>query len=172
MSGMGTHQSARMLRDEWMTPPHILKELGPFDLDPCAPVQRPWPMAERHYTMHDDGLRQPWLGRVWCNPPYGREAAKWLARCADHGNAIALIFARTETAMFHDYVWQKAKAVLFLYGRLHFHHVDGRKASANSGAPSCLVAYGDAMALRLQRAALTRAIPGAYARDWLREPAA
>lgn len=39
---MGGHQSAAMLKDEWLTPPHILRALGPFDLDTCAPVNRPW----------------------------------------------------------------------------------------------------------------------------------
>jgi hypothetical protein len=91
----------------------------------------------------DDGLKQRWSGRVWCNPPYGAATATWLARCADHGNAIALIFARTETRMFFEHVWPKASGLLFIEGRLHFHHVDGRRAPANSGAPSVLVAYGD-----------------------------
>lgn len=140
---MGGHQSAAALKDEWLTPPEILRALGEFDLDPCAPVSRPWDTAERHYTILDDGLSKPWAGRVWCNPPYGLNAAKWLARCADHGNAIALVFARTETRMFFDHVWPKASGLLFVKGRLHFHHVDGRRAAANSGAPSVLIAYGD-----------------------------
>jgi len=140
---MGGHQSAAMLKDEWLTPPELLRKLGPFDLDPCSPVARPWDTATRHYTIADDGLSQPWAGRVWCNPPYGLEAARWLARMAEHGRGVALIFARTETAMFFEYVWSRASAVLFLRGRLHFHHVDGTRAAANAGAPSCLVAYGD-----------------------------
>ena len=84
----------------------------------------------------------PWHGRVWCNPPYGLEASAWLARMVQHGCGTALIFARTETAMFFAHVWRAAHAVLFLEGRLHFHHVDGSRAKANAGAPSCLVAYG------------------------------
>lgn len=141
---MGGHESAAMLKDEWLTPPEIIKALGLFDLDPCAPVpnKRPWDTARQHYSVLDDGLKRDWHGRVWCNPPYGREAGKWLARCAEHGNAIALIFARTETAMFVEHVWRKADALLFIHGRLHFHHVDGTRAAANAGAPSVLVAYG------------------------------
>lgn len=141
MSIAGVHRPIA-LKDEWLTPPEIVKALGPFDLDPCAAVGQPWPTAARHYTIEDNGLLMPWAGRVWCNPPYGLAAAKWLARCADHGNAIALIFARTETKMFFDHVWGKADALLFLEGRLHFHHVDGSRAKANSGAPSVLIAYG------------------------------
>ena len=139
---IGGNQSPTMLNDEWLTPPGVLAALGPFDLDPCSPVVRPWPTAGRHYTVMDDGLKQPWFGRVWCNPPYGLKATAWLARMAGHRHGIALIFARTETAMFFSEAWARADAVLFLQGRLHFHYVDGRRASANSGAPSVLVAYG------------------------------
>lgn len=143
-AGMGGHQSAAMLKDEWLTPPGILRALGPFDLDPCAPIVRPWDMAKAHYTVADNGLLQPWHGRVWLNPPYGLEAREWLNRLAGHGNGIALIFARTETDMFFEEVWNRADAVLFVRGRLYFHHVDGTRAGANSGAPSVLVAYGHA----------------------------
>lgn len=33
---MGSHQSAVNKSDVWLTPPHILRALGEFDLDPCA----------------------------------------------------------------------------------------------------------------------------------------
>jgi len=141
--GMGSHQSANMKKEDWLTPPEILKALGQFDLDPCASMQRPWNTAKTHYTTEDDGLWQEWFGRVWCNPPYGRKTGKWLARLAKHGQGTALIFARTETEMFVTEVWEKATAVLFIYGRLHFHHIDGTRAKANAGAPSILVAYGN-----------------------------
>lgn len=50
--------------DEWLTPPEILRVLGPFDLDPAAPVVRPWDMAVRHYTKLDDGMAQPWTANA------------------------------------------------------------------------------------------------------------
>jgi hypothetical protein len=128
--------------DEWLTPPEIVKALGEFDLDPCSPVVRPWDTAAQHYDKTHDGLAQPWHGRVWLNPPFGREAVKWLRRMVNHGNGIALIPARTETAMFYECVWNRAHAVCFMKGRPHFHYVDGRRAPANSGAPICLAAYG------------------------------
>lgn len=136
------HQSAKMKNDEWLTPPEIIKELGSFDLDPCSPIIRPWPTANRHFTIEDDGLAQHWSGRVWCNPPFGREAVKWLRRMAEHGNGIALIPARTETKMFYETVWLCADAILFIRGRPHFHTIDGVRAPFNSGASICLVAYG------------------------------
>lgn len=111
-------------------------------MDPCSPLDRPWDTARRHLTIHDNGLAQAWTGRVWCNPPYGLEAARWLEKLAAHGNGMALIFARTETEMFFRWVWESAHSVLFLRGRLHFHHVTGERAKANAGAPSVLIAYG------------------------------
>lgn len=138
---IGGHQLPRMKTDDWITPREILKAVGPFNLDPCAPLERPWPMAKRHYTKQDNGLLLPWKGRVWCNPPYGRETWRWMKRCAEHKNATALIFARTETNTWIEYVWGGAYAVLFLFDRLYFYDTKGKRASANSGAPSALVAY-------------------------------
>ena len=153
MGGMSSHQSHGNGEKVWLTPPELVEQLGPFDLDPCLGAPRPWDTAAAHYGPDSQdglgGLFAPWHGLVWCNPPYDRAAWDWLARCADHGNAIALIFARTEVEQFHRQVWERATAVLFLEGRLYFHHPDGRRASANGGAPSVLVAYGEQAADRL-----------------------
>jgi hypothetical protein len=139
---LSSHQSAAMKNDEWLTPPEILAPLGKFDLDPCAPIVRPWDTAASHYTILDDGLSKEWSGRVWCNPPFGREAVKWLRRMAQHGNGIALVAARTETEWFYETIWGAADGILFMKARPHFHYVDGQRASFNSGAPIVLVAYG------------------------------
>ena len=144
MKGMGGHQSARMGKDEWLTSLFVLEALGSFDLDPCAPVVRPWPTAAEHFTIEDDGLLRNWHGRVWLNPPYGDQTGVWLNRLALHGNGIALVFARTETEMFFAEVWNRADAILFLRGRIFFHHVDGTRAESSGGAPSVLIAYGAA----------------------------
>ncbi len=153
--GMGSHQSARMDKDEWLTPPELVGAVAPFDLDPCSPIKRPWDTAWLHYNIKDDGLKAPWFGRIWLNPPYGLQATKWLRKLAIHGNGIALIFARTETKMFFDTVWNSADAVLFLRGRLYFHHSDGTRAKANAGAPSCLIAYGKENVVALEKSGLS-----------------
>jgi DNA N-6-adenine-methyltransferase (Dam) len=99
--------------DEWLTPLNIIEGLGEFDLDPCSPIVRPWDTAAKHYNINDDGFNQPWEGRVWCNPPYGRETFKWIDKLATHGNGTALIFARTETIGFHEHIWSRADAIFF-----------------------------------------------------------
>lgn len=137
---MSRQRPNRGLTDEWLTPPDLLEALGPFDLDPCAPVERPWPTAARHYTAEDDGMAQPWEGRVWLNPPYGPLAGMWVRRLADHGNGVALLYCRTETRMFFESVWPRASGLLFLRGRLRHFRVDGSQAG-NAPASSVLIAY-------------------------------
>lgn len=148
-----------MKSDEWLTPPDILRALGTFDLDPCSPINRPWDTASQHFNVNDDGLSQEWNGRVWLNPPFGREAVKWLRKMANHKNGIALVPARTETAMFYETIWPCADAILFLKGRPHFHRVDGIRASFNSGAPICLIAFGIANVMALEQSKLGVVLP-------------
>ena len=127
-------------KDEWLTPPEIIRSLGTFDLDPCSPVNRIWNTAKHHYTVYDNGLMQNWFGRVWCNPPYGKYTEDFLQKAAMHKNCTALTFARTDTNMFFRCVWNKATAILFIKGRLKFYHATGEQGGT-AGAPSVLIAY-------------------------------
>lgn len=162
LRAMGSHESAQAGTHVWLTPPYVLKALGAFDLDPCAaPEPRPWPTAAIHWTHADNSLNRAWFGRVWCNPPYGSKASigPWLRRMAEHDRGTALVFARTDTDIFFEAVWDKATAVFFFRGRLSFHRKDGTLPRAdtgggNAGAPSVLVAYGDADAEQLERCSL------------------
>jgi hypothetical protein len=134
--------------ETWLTPKSLIDAFDMpnlADVDPCSPPVRPWPTAKRHITKAQDGLAHAWDPRhfYFTNPPYGTECAEWLRRAADHGNGLALIFARTETKMFHASVWRhpNATALLFFEGRLRFAKLDGKEVGA-AGAPSVLVAYG------------------------------
>lgn len=160
---LSSHQRPhRGQSDVWLTPPEIINALGPFDLDPCAAIGQPWDTAAEHLTEKEDGLLQSWDGFVWCNPPFGPEAGRWLERMADYRNGIALVPARTETRWFVSHVWEAADAVLFLHGRPHFHRIDGTRGKANSGAPICLIAYGPTAVARLATCELT----GSLVTDW------
>lgn len=157
---MGSHQSARAKTVEWLTPPDWIEKLGysGFDLDPCCPPNMPWETADVMLTKSQDGLTAPWYGRVWLNPPFGKEAVKWLRRLKAHGNGIALIPARTETDMYYETIWGHADSICFVQGRPHFHVATdtlfkfknrapvfverGGRAPCNSGVPIALVAYG------------------------------
>lgn len=147
-------------KDEWLTPPSIIAALGPFDLDPCAPIDRPWDTARRHYTIEDDGLLQRWDGFVWCNPPYGKRLGEWLEKCAMHGNGIAMTFARVDTLTFQRHVFPRASILVFLQGRIKFFNANGRPAPFNGGAPSCLIGYGEEAKGRLLSATRSGRING------------
>lgn len=162
---IGGHQSAAARTTTWLTPPWLIHELGPFDVDPCCPPDMPWTTARVMLTESEDGLFTPWpeKARIWLNPPYGTgEIEPWLEKMAVHcdfgGGGIALIFARTETSAFHRFVWPCASGLLFLAGRLNFHLPCGARSEKNAGAPSVLIAYSrsDAEILRRSR------IRGAY----------
>ncbi len=147
-------------------------------MDPCASQFQPWRTANTQFTIEDDGLARDWSGRVWCNPPYGPHAEKFLKRMAEHGNGIALIFARTETRAFQEHCWKRASGMLFLAGRLKFLAPNGTKTGSNAGAPSVLIAYGNSnlQALRDSGIAgyiveLDNALAPAAARDLFSESA-
>lgn len=155
MSGMfgdarvaSTHKSV-----EWYTPAWIFEELGlQFDLDPASPhdMESAVP-ATNKYTVFDDGLKQPWQGRVWMNPPYGPTTGFWIRRMIDHGNGIALVFSRTDAAWCQDAL-KSADAVLFMAGRVDF--IPGKEnqhKKGRAGAGTVLLAYGADNADALQR---------------------
>jgi hypothetical protein len=126
----------------WLTPNYIVESLGEFDLDPCGAPNHV--LAVETFLVEDgqDGLRLPWHGRVWLNPPYGTEAGPFISKLAEHGDGVLLYFARTDTRVFQNEIFGKADAALFLSGRLKFLNAD-LNVVGNSNAPSVLVAYGE-----------------------------
>ena len=143
----------------WLTPPHIVESLGPFDLDPCCPPNMPWRTAAQMICRPDDGLAVNRTGkRVWLNPPYGRDAIPFLRKMAENRQrgGILLIFARTDTSAWHDWIFPYAYGILFLRGRLRFHHPDGTPGETAT-APSALVAYSENDFVRLYNSSLVGA---------------
>jgi len=138
-----THDNKDNASVDWYTPPWVFQRIGlDFDLDPCQPPDGiEWIPAKQRYSIHDDGLTQPWSGRVWLNPPYGKHTPAWLERMHNHRNGIALVFARTDCAWFHESV-AKADAILFLRGRVKFVDGLGVTGGRGAGSGSMLVAWG------------------------------
>lgn len=156
-TGRGLVHEAHSKTEEWYTPPYIFAGLPvTFDLDPCSPDPNDpattyLTPCRRHLCKRDDGLRAPWSGCVWLNPPYGAGLAAWIGKLARHGDGMALVFARTDTAWFHDH---PPDAVFFLRGRVSFINAQtgtimvkdpttGREKRGSPGAPSMLLAYGE-----------------------------
>jgi len=127
--------------DMWATPQAFFDKLNDefsFTLDPCATPENA--KCERFYTKTDDGLSQSWAGEtVFCNPPYGRDIGAWVKKSHDEAlngaTVVMLIPARTDTAYFHDYIYNRAE-IRFIRGRLKF-----GDAVNSAPFPSMVVVY-------------------------------
>lgn len=143
---------------EWYTPRNIIDRVMEFfdeiDLDPCSnSKESPNVPARQVYTEADDGLAQPWWGRVYINPPYGDGIGRWTLKAREsyeawrdwadepenetpHVEAIILLLpARTDTEWFSHL---QNYAVCFIRGRLKF-----VGAENSAPFPSMLVYLGD-----------------------------
>lgn len=151
LGGFHGHERTTAQTHDWITPRHIIDALGPFDLDPCMSLHQPWETAASGFTVLDDGLSREWSGHVWLNPPYGSQIAEWMERLARHGDGIALVFARTDTAWAQS-ILKRVDAANFMKGRVAFIPVGEKKPTANSsGTPSMLLAFGRENAEAIKR---------------------
>ena len=124
---MAEHEPSIGNSSDWYTPPQIFDALGlTFDLDPCSPGSTHWVPARKIYTLKDDGLRQPWEGLVFCNPPFGGRNGHvpWLRKFLEHANGVAIVRAYTSSAWFHEHA-VKAETMLFPKGKTKFVRPDG-----------------------------------------------
>ena len=138
------HRAQGTGENEWYTPIEHLdlarQVLGGFDLDPASSEQANATVgASTIFTLDDDGLSQPWHGRVWLNPPYSQPSialfAEKLAGEWEAGNiesAIALTHNYTDTAWFH-LLANSCRAICFTRGRIGFVNPEGKKASPTQG---------------------------------------
>ena len=128
--------------DLWETPKDLFDKLNKefhFALDVCATPENA--KCEEFYTKEQDGLKQPWKGTVWCNPPYGRQIGEWVRRAflasVSGSTVVMLLPARTDTKWFHDYIYKRNNVeIRFIRGRLKF---GGNKNSAPF--PSMVVVF-------------------------------
>lgn len=119
---MAEHENCIGETSEWYTPREIFEALGvTFDLDPCSPGPGHWVPAKKIYTEVDDGLRQPWRGSVFMNPPYGGRHGHvpWLVKFLDHGNGIAIVRSYTSSDWWHEHMY-RAEALLWPRGKTKF----------------------------------------------------
>ena len=116
------------------TPKYLFDKISSifnFSLDVCALPENA--KCENYYTPKDDGLSKPWMGGVWCNPPYGREISSWVKKAYEESQkeynsfVLMLLPARTDTKWWWDWVQGKA-TLFFIKGRVKF-------GDHNVGAP-------------------------------------
>lgn len=125
----------------WETPKHFFELLNKqfdFTLDAAADASNY--KVGNYYDTHINALCQKWEGRVFCNPPYGRELYQWVKKAygeskQEYNELVCLLIpARTDTKYFHEYC--KKGIIFFVKGRLKFGN------SANSAPfPSMVVIF-------------------------------
>lgn len=137
--------------NDWFTPKYIFDALGEtFDMDVAAPQEGPrYVPCSRWITEAQDGLRTPWEGFVWMNPPFGARNGiwVWLDKFFEHGNGIALTPDRTSAPWWHDAA-SKSNAILFTKGKVKFERPDGT-IGKSPGSGVCLMAAGRRATLAL-----------------------
>jgi ParB family chromosome partitioning protein len=127
--------------NEWYTPPQFIdaakQVMGDIDLDPASSdLANEIVEADSYYTIHEDGLKHPWFGRVWMNPPY---AQPYVAQFCEKLNnevvkgsvdeAIVLVNNATETGWFQS-LFDVYSAICFPVGRIRFLDTDGNPGGA------------------------------------------
>ena len=138
-----TQRNPVVSSDEWYTPKWVIEELGPFDLDPCAPMSPPYEIAPLSYNKQQDGLKQEWpdTALVFMNPPYSRPLLRpFVEKLAEHNNGIALLKNQVDNLLFQEVIFPKAKSMIFMRHRIKFLQPDGTTGSPFFG--SVLVAFG------------------------------
>jgi len=150
--------------------------MGGIDLDPAScELANEVVQAERIYTKADDGLLQPWHGRVWCNPPYGYRSRRsggrtsnkqvWVDRCVqaylsgEIEQCCLLVTSSTGDGWFRP-LW--SNWVCFPYERISFYGPDG-SSDSNPGSSAVVYLGPNGDAFRRIFSPLGRVVPPEYA---------
>ena len=165
-AGAGKWNPARPSLNEWYSPAWIVEParevLGRFDLDPAScEAANETIKAGRYFTAEDDGLAQPWEGRIWMNPPYSdRDLIRWVTKLVesmDSGDvpeAVMLLPAYVETRMGQAAL-ARCEAVCFPSKRVQFERPGLPTTNPPAGS---MVAYFGPKAGRFREAYSDRGI--------------
>ena len=142
-AGNGLHNND----DEWYTPANVVdacrEALGGIDFDPASNAHANQVVkATRYFTAEDDGLSQPWSGRVFMNPPYSQIAGKaeFIAKLADSYSAgevtaACAILSCDTSASWFDPFRGRHDALCLIRVRVRFYKPDpDRKDSPGNGS--------------------------------------
>ena len=126
-------------KQDWTTPKEFFDIVNmefSFTVDAAASLDNT--MLPRFWDRRRNGLRQDWTHeRIWCNPPYGKEQKPFIAKAAECKAEVSvlLIPARTDTAVWHEWIFPLAE-IRFLRGRITF-----QGAQDTAPFPSALVIF-------------------------------
>jgi phage N-6-adenine-methyltransferase len=138
------HRTQFTGESEWYTPAEYVEAgracLGGIDLDPASSQAAQSTVRAAHFfTREDDGLRHPWPGRIWLNPPYAQpDIARFIEKLLGEleagraEQAILLTHNYTDTSWFHAAA-ERSAAICFTRGRIRFVSATGELAAPTQG---------------------------------------
>jgi hypothetical protein len=128
---------------EWYTPAAYIEAartvLGGIDLDPASCEQANATVrATTYYDIRDDGLEQPWYGRVWLNPPYSewakRFVEKLLVELAAGRVDAAVVLLNVEAVCNRWFLPMWGHVLCFLASRIKFASPDRESVAPMNGS--------------------------------------
>lgn len=131
-----------MKNDNLQTPPWVWRTLGPIKLDPCSGDQN---FADVNYSQN--GLELPWVGFVFCNPPFSQKEV-WAEKMIQHGNGILLLPERGSAPWFGPIA--KACTAYFVMGK-KINFIGG---SSSNNVGTVLFLFGDEAVERIRKSGL------------------
>lgn len=139
--------------NEWYTPSVYIEAarqlMGGIDTDPASnPIANRVVRAATYYTVETNGMDKDWRGRVWLNPPYGRDNGEsnqdvWSARLIEQYRAgitveaVLLVNAVTDRKWFQP-LWDFP--ICFTDHRIKFYDENGEAGQPTHG--NCFVYFG------------------------------
>lgn len=137
---MFSFEQQSLTSDDYYTPKWIFDVLGlEFDLDVASPpAGPPFTPCRRYYTQKDDGLVQPWEGRVFMNPPFSKPEP-WVRKFTAHRNGIAIL--AVSKARWMDLLWETDAKITLLPSNLKYETATGE--AKGIFMPSLIMALGD-----------------------------
>lgn len=123
---------------EWYTPSPLVgaaRELmGGIDLDPASHEEANRIVGATHfYTIEDDGLMQPWCGRIFHNPPGGLVDAFWKKTLVERDRFEQLVWIgysleQLQTLQMDNVVTPLDYPICFTRKRIAFIENEAKKA--------------------------------------------
>jgi DNA N-6-adenine-methyltransferase (Dam) len=129
---------------EWFTPSEVIEVvrdvMGSIDTDPasCA-IANETVRATQFFTIETNGLKQPWRGAVFMNPPYRQPdntlfVDKLIAELASGRVSQAIVLTNNSTdSGWYSKLRASAAAQCFTRRRINFIKIDGKHTHPTQG---------------------------------------